>query len=78
MFNTYFEEIFATQSEWVIADEQLRVDIRAAVEDSVMPVYASLIAKLKSSPETGRDLYIKYTPEDVVARIHHLFEGAAK
>jgi hypothetical protein len=23
-------------------------------------------------------LYIKYTPEDVVARIHHLFEGAAK
>ncbi|PUZ65555.1 LOW QUALITY PROTEIN: hypothetical protein GQ55_3G233200 [Panicum hallii var. hallii] len=78
MFNTYFEEIFATQSEWVIADEQLRVDIRAAVEDSVMPVYASLIAKLKSSPETGRDWFIKYTPEDVVARIRHLFEGAAK
>ncbi|CAN6350707.1 unnamed protein product [Urochloa humidicola] len=78
MFNTYFDEIFTTQSEWVIADEQLRVDIRAAVEDSVMPVYASLIAKLKSSPETGRDLYIKYTPEVVVDRIHHLFEGAAK
>ncbi|CAL4894047.1 unnamed protein product [Urochloa decumbens] len=78
MFNTYFDEIFATQSEWVIADEQLRMDIRAAVEDSVMPVYASLINKLKSSPETGRDLYIKYTPEVVVDRIHHLFEGAAK
>ncbi|GJM88893.1 hypothetical protein PR202_ga05469 [Eleusine coracana subsp. coracana] len=78
MFNTYFEEIYAAQSEWVIADEQLRVDIRAQVEDSVMPVYAGLIAKLKSSPETGRDLYIKYTPEDVEARIQHLFEGAAK
>jgi hypothetical protein len=78
MFSTYFEEIYAAQSEWVIADDQLRVDIRAAVEETVMPVYASLIAKLKSSPETGRDLYIKYTPEDVVAHIQHLFEGAAK
>uniref|UniRef100_A0A804UBY4 Exocyst subunit Exo70 family protein n=1 Tax=Zea mays TaxID=4577 RepID=A0A804UBY4_MAIZE len=78
MFNTYFEEIYAAQSEWVIADDQLRVDIRAAVEETVMPVYASLIAKLKSSPETGRDLYIKYTPEDVVAHIQHLFEGPAK
>jgi hypothetical protein len=78
MFNTYFEEIYDGQSEWVIADDQLRVDIRAAVEDSVMPVYAGLIGMLKSSPETGRDLFIKYTPEDVEARIQHLFEGAAK
>uniref|UniRef100_A0A452ZC32 Exocyst subunit Exo70 family protein n=1 Tax=Aegilops tauschii subsp. strangulata TaxID=200361 RepID=A0A452ZC32_AEGTS len=78
MFNTYFEEIYAVQSEWVIADDQLRMDVRAAVEDSVMPAYAALIARLKSAPETGRDLYIKYTPEDVEAHIHHLFEGAAK
>ncbi|KAM0888218.1 hypothetical protein ACQ4PT_028546 [Festuca glaucescens] len=78
MFNTYFEEIYAVQSEWVIADDQLRMDIRSAVEDSVMPVYAALIARLKSAPETGRDLYIKYTPEDVEAHIRHLFEGAAK
>jgi hypothetical protein len=78
MFNTYFEEIYDGQSEWVIADDQLRVDIRAAVEDSVMPVYAGLIGMLKSSPETGCDLFIKYTPEDVEARIQHLFEGAAK
>jgi hypothetical protein len=78
MFNTYFEEIHDAQYEWVIADDQLRVDIRAAIEDSVMPVYAGLITKLKSSPETGRDLYIKYTPEDVEARIQQLFEGAAK
>uniref|UniRef100_A0ACD5T9T8 Uncharacterized protein n=1 Tax=Avena sativa TaxID=4498 RepID=A0ACD5T9T8_AVESA len=78
MFNTYFEEIYAVQSEWVIADDQLRVDIRSAVEDSVMSVYAALIARLKSAPETGRDLYIKYTPEDVEAHIQHLFEGAAK
>jgi hypothetical protein len=78
MFNTYFEEIYDAQSQWVIADDQLRVDIRAAVEDSVMPVYAGLIGMLKSSPETGRDLFIKYTPEDVEAHIQHLFEGAAK
>ncbi|XP_047094424.1 exocyst complex component EXO70B1-like [Lolium rigidum] len=78
MFNTYFEEIYAVQSEWMIADDQLRVDIRSTVVDSVMPVYAALIARLKSAPETGRDLYIKYTPEDVEAHIRQLFEGAAK
>lgn len=77
MFNTYFEEIYSAQSEWVIADDQLRMDVRGAVEDSVMPVYATLIARLKSSPETGRDLFIKYTPEDVQAHIEHLFEGGA-
>ncbi|KAG8085905.1 hypothetical protein GUJ93_ZPchr0010g9827 [Zizania palustris] len=78
MFNTYFQEIYEEQSEWVIADDQLRVDVRAAVEDAVMPAYAALIHRLKTSPDTGRDLYIQYTPEDVDARIQHLFEGAAK
>ena len=78
MFNTYFQEIYEVQSEWVIADEQLRVDVRAAVAEAVMPVYTALISRLKSSPEARHDLYIKYTPEDVEACIQHLFEGAAK
>ncbi|KAL5202992.1 hypothetical protein ABZP36_013944 [Zizania latifolia] len=78
MFNTYFQEIYEVQSEWVIADDQLREDVTAAVEDAVMPVYTAFIHRLKSSPETRRDLYIKYTPEDVNAHILHLFEGAAK
>ncbi|KAL5673462.1 hypothetical protein ACJX0J_017768 [Zea mays] len=31
----------------------------------------------RSSPEAARDLFIKYTPEDVQERIQHLFEGVA-
>lgn len=78
MFNGYLEEICAVQSEWVIVDEQLRADVRAAIADSVKPAYTGLIARLRSSPEAARDLFIKHTPEDVEACIQHLFEGVAK
>ncbi|CAO2182477.1 unnamed protein product [Urochloa humidicola] len=78
MFNSYLEEICAAQSDWVITDEQLRADVKSAIVDSVMPAYRGLIGRLRSSPEAARDLFIKYTPEDVQARIQHLFEGVAK
>ncbi|KAM0878526.1 hypothetical protein ACQ4PT_034817 [Festuca glaucescens] len=78
MFNSYLEEIRATQSEWVITDEQLRADVRAAITDSVVPAYKGLIARLRSSPEAPQDLFIKHTPEDIEACIQHLFEGVAK
>jgi hypothetical protein len=78
IFDGYLEEICAAQSDWVIADEQLRADVKAAIADSVMPAYTGLITKLKASPEAAQDLFIKYTPEDIEARIQHLFEGASK
>ncbi|CAD6229285.1 unnamed protein product [Miscanthus lutarioriparius] len=78
MFNNYLEEICTVQSDWVIADEQLRADVKSAIADSVMSAYRGLIGRLRSSPEAARDLFIKYTPEDVQARIQHLFEGVAK
>ncbi|XP_051227031.1 exocyst complex component EXO70B1 [Lolium perenne] len=78
MFNGYLEEIRAAQSEWVITDEQLRADVRAAITDSVVPAYKGLIARLRSSPEAPQDLFIKHTPEDIEACIQHLFEGVAK
>ncbi|KAL5223017.1 hypothetical protein ABZP36_027730 [Zizania latifolia] len=78
MFNGYLEEICAIQSEWVITDEQLREDVRAAITDSVKSAYTGLIARLKSSPEAAQDLFIKHTPEDVEVQIQHLFEGVSK
>ncbi|KQK10394.1 exocyst complex component EXO70B1-like [Brachypodium distachyon] len=78
MFNSYLEEIRAAQSEWVVIDEQLRADVRAAIADSVIPAYKGLIARLRSSEEVEQDLFIKYTPEDIEACIQHLFEGFAK
>jgi hypothetical protein len=39
IFNGYLEEIRAVQSEWVITDEQLRADVRAAIIDLVVPAY---------------------------------------
>ncbi|KAJ1286025.1 hypothetical protein BS78_03G322500 [Paspalum vaginatum] len=78
MFNGYLEEICAVQSDWVIADEQLRADVKSTIVDNVMPAYRGLIGRLRSSPEAARDLFIKYTPEDVQASIQHLFEGVAK
>jgi hypothetical protein len=56
MFNGYLEEIHAVQSKWVIIDEQLRADVRAAITDSVVPAYKGLIARLRSSPDAQRIL----------------------
>ncbi|XBI66465.1 hypothetical protein VPH35_046036 [Triticum aestivum] len=78
MFNGYLEEIRAAQSEWVITDDQLRADVKAAIADSVLPAYKGLIARLRSSPDPPQDLFIKHTPEDVEACIQHLFEGIGK
>ncbi|KAI5007145.1 hypothetical protein ZWY2020_047093 [Hordeum vulgare] len=78
MFNGYLEEIRAAQSEWVITDDQLRADVKAAIADSVLPAYKGLIARLRSSPDAPQDLFIKHTPEDVEACIQHLFEGIGK
>ncbi|KAM3352340.1 hypothetical protein ACQJBY_023906 [Aegilops geniculata] len=78
MFNGYLEEIRAAQCEWVITDDQLRADVKAAIADSVLPAYKGLIARLRSSPDAPQDLFIKHTPEDVEACIQHLFEGIGK
>ncbi|CAI9107081.1 OLC1v1006363C1 [Oldenlandia corymbosa var. corymbosa] len=78
LFNTYFEETCRTQSNWVVFDEQLRDELRISVAGNLSPAYRNFIGRFQSSPESGKhaDKYIKYSVEDLEARINQLFCGS--
>ncbi|KAL3530944.1 hypothetical protein ACH5RR_010266 [Cinchona calisaya] len=77
LFNPYFEETCRTQSSWVIFDDQLREELRISVAGNLLPAYRNFIGKLQSSPEFGKhsDRHIKYSVEELEARINDLFRG---
>lgn len=77
LFNTYFEETCRAQSSWVIFDDQLRDELRISVAGNLSAAYRSFLGRLQSSPEFGKhaDRHIKYSVEDLEARISDLFNG---
>ncbi|WOK96682.1 hypothetical protein Cni_G05389 [Canna indica] len=80
MFNTYVEDIWRVQTGWVVADEQLRTDLRLAVASLVLPAYRNFVGRLRMTGEAGKqaERYLKYSVEDVEARINELFEGGRR
>ena len=76
-FNSQFEEIYKSHSQWIIFDEQLRNELRNSLYNLVMPAYRNFIARFQHAPDVGRhaDRYIKYTLEDIGTQINELFEG---
>lgn len=77
LFNSYFEETCRTQSTWVVFDDQLREELRISVSGNLLPAYRNFIGRLQSSPEYGKhaDRHIKYTVEELEARVNELFRG---
>ncbi|KAK4492113.1 hypothetical protein RD792_002910 [Penstemon davidsonii] len=77
LFNSYFEEICKTQSSWVIFDEHLREELRNSVSGTLSPAYRNFIGRLQSAPDFGKhaDRYIRFSVEDLEARISELFQG---
>ncbi|MED6188343.1 hypothetical protein PIB30_085036 [Stylosanthes scabra] len=77
MFNLHFEEICRVQSHWVVFDEQLREEIRIALEKILLPAYGSFIGRFHSVPELGKyvEKYVKYSVEDIGERLNDLFQG---
>ncbi|KAJ4978419.1 hypothetical protein NE237_009199 [Protea cynaroides] len=76
-FNSNFEKMCKTQSTWVIVDEQLRTELRISVCGYVLPPYRNFLGRLQNAPEMGRhaEKHIKFSLEDIEARINELFEG---
>ncbi|KAA0060021.1 exocyst complex component EXO70B1-like [Cucumis melo var. makuwa] len=76
-FNMQFEEICQTQSTWVIFENQLREETRISVAKILLPAYQKFIGRYQSLPELAKrtDRYLKYTAEEMEARINELFEG---
>lgn len=77
LFNSYFEDIFKKQSQWVIFDEQLRKDLRISLVNLLLSAYGNFIKWFHNSPEVGKhaDKYIKYSVEDIEMHINELFQG---
>ncbi|XP_010927725.1 exocyst complex component EXO70A1 [Elaeis guineensis] len=79
-FNLAFEEIWSTQTAWIVPDPQLREDLRLLILMTVIPgyrtflgiTYCQLGAILKPSK------YLKYTPEDLENYLSDLFEGTSE
>ncbi|KAI3515920.1 hypothetical protein L1887_14826 [Cichorium endivia] len=79
-FNAMFDDIYKTQSTWVVSDPQLLSEIRVSITAVVSPAYRSFVGRYKPQFEGAKsiDKYIKYQPEDIEAMIETLFEGIEK
>ncbi|KAJ4725486.1 Exocyst subunit Exo70 family protein [Melia azedarach] len=77
LFNSYFDEICKTQSTWIVFDEQLREELKISVTKILLPAYGNFIGKLQITPDIGKhsERLIKYSVDDVEARINELFQG---
>ncbi|XP_031105447.1 exocyst complex component EXO70E2-like [Ipomoea triloba] len=74
-FNAAFEEVYKSQTGWLIPDLQLRDDVRISTSKNVVPAFRVFFGSVKDS--VG-DRYIKYTPDDLENCILDLFEGLPK
>lgn len=77
MFNTYFDEICKAQSSWVIFDEQLKEELKISISGNLSPAYRNFIGRLHALADAGKltDRHIRYSVEDIEARITELFRG---
>ncbi|KAL3649179.1 hypothetical protein CASFOL_005582 [Castilleja foliolosa] len=77
LFNSYFEETCKTQSSWVIFDDQLRDELRISISGILSPAYRNFIGRMQGLSDPGKnvDRYIRYSVEDIEARIGALFQG---
>ncbi|OMO73249.1 Transcription factor TFIIB [Corchorus capsularis] len=74
-FYVAFEEVYKTQTAWIISDVQLREDLRISTSLKVFPAYRSFVKRF------GHDIgekHIRYNAEDLQDYLLDLFEGSQK
>ncbi|XP_039025922.1 exocyst complex component EXO70B1-like [Hibiscus syriacus] len=76
-FNAMFDEIYRTQSTWVVSDKQLQSELRVSIASVVIPAYRSFLGRYAGYLDPGRqtEKYIKYQPDDIETYIDELFDG---
>ncbi|CAH1418063.1 unnamed protein product [Lactuca virosa] len=79
LFNSQFEDIFRTQSTWAIFDEQLREELKISVAGTLLPAYRNFLGRFYNLQDIGKyaDKHVKFSIEDVEARIDDLFQATA-
>lgn len=74
-FYLAFEEIYKTQTGWVIPDPQLREDLRISTSLKVIQAYRTFVGRHASHIS---DKHIKYSADDIENYLLDLFEGSPK
>ncbi|GJT85883.1 exocyst complex component EXO70B1 [Tanacetum coccineum] len=79
VFNSQFDEICRTQSTWAIFDEQLRDELKISVAGTLLPAYRNFLGRFHNIQDIGKyaDKHVKFSIEDVEARIDDLFQATA-
>ncbi|KAM0051154.1 putative exocyst complex component Exo70, cullin repeat-like-containing domain superfamily [Helianthus debilis subsp. tardiflorus] len=79
LFNSQFIEICRNQSTWVIFDEQLRDELKISVAGTLLPAYRNFLGRFHNLQDIGKyaDKHVKFSIEDVEARIDGLFQATA-
>ncbi|KAM0948216.1 putative exocyst complex component Exo70, cullin repeat-like-containing domain superfamily [Dioscorea sansibarensis] len=71
-FNVAFEEAMRSQGECMIADAELREEVRASIAGSIVPGYRILYDKCCEVRESFMNV-VRYSPDDVRTRVTGLF-----
>ncbi|CAN1137639.1 Exocyst complex component EXO70E2 [Linum perenne] len=74
-FYAAFEDVYRTQTSWLIPDGQLREDLRISTALKVIQAYRTFIGRHTNS--IG-DRHIKYSADDLQNYLLDLFEGSQK
>ncbi|KAJ0100629.1 hypothetical protein Patl1_21735 [Pistacia atlantica] len=74
-FYLAFEEVYKTQTTWLIPNAQLREDLRISTSQSVMQAYRTFESRHKNRIS---DKHIKYSADDLQNYLLDLFEGSSK
>lgn len=79
-FNLAFEEVYKSQTGWLITDLHLREDLRISVSLKVIQAYRTFMGRHASQLDDGRhsDKYIKYSADDLQNYLLDFFEGSPK
>ncbi|CAN4090192.1 unnamed protein product [Withania somnifera] len=76
-FNMQFEELHQRHTQWAVPDTELRVSLRLAVAEVLLPAYRSFIKCFGPLVESGKNAqkYIRYSAEDLDRMLGEFFEG---
>ncbi|KAM0936662.1 putative exocyst complex component Exo70, cullin repeat-like-containing domain superfamily [Dioscorea sansibarensis] len=79
-FNLIFEEVYKSQTAWVISSVWLREELRISVSLIVLQAYRTFLWRYSSYLDSVRlkDKYIKYSPDDMEKFLLDLFGGCPK
>eukprot|EP00897_Mesotaenium_endlicherianum_P007649 jgi/Mesen1/6912/ME000354S06102 len=77
-FNLLVDETHREQATWVVPEDRLREELRAAIRKRLLPAYRDFYSRFGNLLENGRhpDKYIRYSPADLDAAISDLFRGS--